>query len=88
MSWSGELSEELDDSDKSYMKSCLEDVYADFLRTLDGTVVTTPVATSTTAASTTVFRDFFKPDLVIINAAATTREITTLILITFFDPKA
>ncbi|KAL6356471.1 hypothetical protein LRP88_10068 [Fusarium phalaenopsidis] len=32
--------EELDDSDRSYMKSCPKDVYADFLRTFDGTVVT------------------------------------------------
>ncbi|KAI8720961.1 CCHC-type domain-containing protein [Fusarium sp. LHS14.1] len=48
-----------------------------------GTVVTTPAA-----AATTAFRDYFKPDQVIIDEAATMREITTLIHIAFFDPKA
>ncbi|RSL39272.1 hypothetical protein CEP54_016347 [Fusarium duplospermum] len=74
---------ELDDKDKSYIKACLKDVYADFLRSSDGTVVTTPVA-----AATTAFRDYFKPDLVIIDEAAAMQEITTLIPIAFFDPKA
>ncbi|RSM02255.1 hypothetical protein CEP52_008077 [Fusarium oligoseptatum] len=40
------------------------------------------------AASTATFPDSFKPDLLIVDKAATMREITTLIPIDFFDPKA
>ncbi|KAL2694143.1 hypothetical protein Neosp_000715 [[Neocosmospora] mangrovei] len=65
---------ELDDKDKSYMKAYLKDVYADFHQTFDGTVVTTPVVAST--------------DLIVVGKAATIREITALIPIAFFGPKA
>lgn len=55
----------------------------DFLREFNGTVVITPVA-----ASNAKLRDSFRPDIVIVDDAATMREITTLIPIAFFDPKA
>ncbi|KAI5862560.1 hypothetical protein GGS23DRAFT_597360 [Durotheca rogersii] len=76
-------SQELSAADKSMLKSCIKVLCCDFLRQFKGTIVTTPVG-----ASVRMFRENFKPALVILDEAATMHELTTLIAIAFFAPLA
>ncbi|KAL7929424.1 hypothetical protein V8C35DRAFT_315601 [Trichoderma chlorosporum] len=75
--------EKLNDGSKSLFKSNFKILFQDFLEDFHGTIVTTPVA-----ASNFAFREAFKPDLIILDEAGTMRELTALIPIAFFSPKA
>ncbi|KAF4460237.1 Nonsense-mediated mRNA decay 1 [Fusarium albosuccineum] len=70
-------------AERTWLKTYVKVLYSDFLRQFQGTIVTTPIA-----ASAMAFREAFRPDLVLVDEAATMHELTTLIPIAFFNPHA
>ncbi|RSM14479.1 hypothetical protein CDV31_005368 [Fusarium ambrosium] len=75
--------ETLSQGEKSTFKARIEVLYLDFIVKFHGIIVTTPVN-----ASSIFLREAFKPDIVVVDEAGTMRELTTLILVAYYSPKA
>ncbi|KAF5022228.1 hypothetical protein F66182_5743 [Fusarium sp. NRRL 66182] len=75
--------EELDETESMNFRSSLKLLYADYLLQEEGIVVATPAS-----AGSTLFREAYSPDLVIVDEAGTLQELTSLIPLAFFNPKA
>jgi hypothetical protein len=72
----------MNEDDGKVLRSHIYDLYRDVLEQIDF-VATTPVA-----AAGSAFSKMFKPDLVILDEAPHARELTSLIPLAFFSPKA